>query len=173
MSRSGFTPPALGPTPFDPLAATANAIAALGIAERGPLATILTGFEAAASVPLGDVYHVTLRRGARVIGYALLARDGALLAMTASGDEWPLMDLSQDSVRNELDQNKAVIERIGPEFSYALDDRHAAVEASFFWRPCREAPSPSQPLVRISVGSHVLYRDHYGAFHARLHVLDS
>jgi hypothetical protein len=173
-SPPGFTRPAAGVGAFDPLSATASAIAALGIAHSGPLSAILAGFRATAFAAVGDLYHVTLQRESQVIGYALLARaDGALLAVMVSGNESPLMNLSNDSVRTDLDRNKEQIARIAPEFSYQLAHTRQTVEASYFWRPCREAPSPGHPLVRLSYGPNVLYRDHFGTFHAQLHLLQS
>jgi hypothetical protein len=159
--------------PFDPLEVAADSISATGIVDRGPLSGILAGFRPTRSVPVGYYRHITLKVDSCIVGYALIAADnGALLAVMANGEERPLMDVSKDSLMSELYASRDAIELIDPEFMPALDERHAGVKASFFWRLCREAPSPAHPLVRISIGTKMIYRDHFGAFHARLHLLD-
>jgi hypothetical protein len=172
-AKAAPPPPAEHAEQFEPLEMAAQGIHAAGIVEYGPLSTILTGFRATSAVTIDHYWHVTLEVEARVIGYALIARrDGKLLAVMASGNERPLMNLSAEALLPELEANKEAIRLADPDFMRAVDAQPGDVTASFFWRPCREAPSPSHPLVRISIGTKLLYRDHFGAFHARLQLLD-
>ncbi|MEA2666469.1 MAG: hypothetical protein QOI11_3413 [Candidatus Eremiobacteraeota bacterium] len=159
--------------PFDPLEMAAVGIHAAGIVQRGPLSATLRGSRPTRGVRANDYWHVTLEVESQVIGYALLALgDGKLLAVMANGKERPLMNLSAEALLPELYANADAIRLADSDFMRALEQRPRDVRATFFWRLCREAPSPSHPLVRISIGTKVLYRDHFGAFHARLQLLD-
>lgn len=158
---------------FDPLETAARAIQAAGIVRRGPLQKILAGFEATNYVQLGSYHQVTLEVNSSVVGYALLsAATGELLAVMASGNERRLLRPSQALVLQELYRHAERVAQTDPDFMPMLRKRHLDLKATLFWRRCREAPLPSQPLMRISIGTRVLYRNHFGRYYRRLRLLD-
>jgi hypothetical protein len=162
---------------FGPAEMANRGIAADGIADRGPLCTILTGYRCGAVLQVATVrgwyWSVSLRVNSNRIGCALIdPHNGELLAVMVSGKEPPLMDLSPQSVQAELQKNANLIAAINPRFAQALTERLAPVQASFFWDLCREAPSPSQPLVQLRIRDYVLYRAYNGTFHTNLTPLD-
>lgn len=165
--------------PFNPADMATLSIAADGIASgSGPLSSILTGFHCVAPQPPVNTstvpyWYIALRANFHPLGCALIApHNGELLAVMVSGKEQPLMDLSPQSVRDELQKNAKLIAEIAPQFAWALTGGLAPIQASFFWSLCREAPSPSQPLVQFRIGKYALYKAYDGTFHANLTPLD-
>ncbi len=170
--RPATTPAARDWVPGEPQVVAANAIRAMGIERRGPLGRFLSGFQATNSTAVGDFFQITLETHAGVVGYALLDRSGELLVVVASEHERPLLDPSHDTVLRALHRDAERIANVDPYFMSLLQQRHADVKAAYFWRRCREAPLPTQPLMRISIGTHVLYRNHFGRYYTKLTLLD-